>query len=571
MNLDVALLVASTIAGVLAVVVLVTGDDAAPRPRRAIRPGAPVRVAGAGVAALAVVAASGWLVAALIVGVGCWYAIGAWQQRDAGGVSDLQRIDALASWIENLRDVLIAGDQPIGAINATVATCPAAIKPQVRRLAAGLGRQDPAIVFRRFADDIDDPLGDLVAAGLLIAVQRGARTAAVLSSLAEQARRQSDRRRLVEAERAPIRTRGHPADGDHGHARPRAPGVRTRRIPRAVRQRRRPAVPRPGPRDLRDAAAPGAAPRPVPATEPIPHRRTIPMRTAGALVLCSVAFCAGTWLVVGGWRQPRPTLQRAMAHLHRPGVVAPASAADASDLVVSVGAFVEQRGASTWTRAWRQPLRLVGRSVETHVGYLVLASLGGLVAPALVLAILQVLGVVSIGIWVPAALSVACAIVLPLLVHSTTMAASGEVAVDLRHQLGAYLDMVTMLLAGNTGYEGALDQAARAGDGLLFRELRRAMREAGTTGQSLVRALEQVAGDYGIVELEQVAATATLSAAEGAPVARSLAAKCSTLRSTLAAEQEADARVRNDKVTPPLVAMALLFMALIIYPALNLN
>ena len=204
MSLDVALLVSSTVAGVLAVVVLATADDVAPRPRRGTRPGMPVRLAGAGVAALAVVAASGWLVATLIVGVGTWYAIGAWQQRDAGGVSDLQRIDALASWIENLRDVLIAGDQPIGAINATVATCPAAIKPQVRRLAAGLGRQDPAIVFRRFADDVDDPLGDLVAAGLLIAVQRGARTAAVLSSLAEQARRQSDRRRLVEAERAPI-------------------------------------------------------------------------------------------------------------------------------------------------------------------------------------------------------------------------------------------------------------------------------------------------------------------------------------------------------------------------------
>ena len=295
------------------------------------------------------------------------------------------------------------------------------------------------------------------------------------------------------------------------------------------------------------------------------------MRTAGVLVLCSLALCAGTWLVVGGWRQPRPTLQRAMAHLHRPGLVAPASTAEGSDLVVRIGTFVEHRGASTWTRAWRRPLRLVGRSVETHVGHLALASLVGLVAPALTLAILRGLGVVSIGIWVPAALSVACAIVLPLLVHSTTMAASTEVAIDLRHQLGAYLDMVTMLLAGNTGYEGALDQAARAGDGLLFRELRRAMREAGTTGQSLVRALEQVADDYGIVELEQVAATATLSAAEGAPVARSLAAKCSTLRSTLAAEQEADARVRNDKVTPPLVAMALLFMALIIYPALNLN
>jgi len=218
-----------------------------------------------------------------------------------------------------------------------------------------------------------------------------------------------------------------------------------------------------------------------------------------------------------------------------------------------------------------RPLRLIGRPVELHIGMLVLAALAGLVVPSLVLGLLQLAGVVSIGIWIPAALSVAAAMLLPVLVHSDAMARSAEVAIDLRHQLGAYLDMVTMLLAGNSGYEGALDQAAKAGDGLLFRELRRRMREVATTGHSLVGALELVADDYGIVELEQVAATATLSAAEGAPVARSLSAKCSTLRSTLAAEQEAAARVRTDKVTPPLVGMALLFMALIIYPALNLN
>jgi hypothetical protein len=204
MSLSLALLVASTIAGVLAVLVLFADGDVAPPPTTVARPGRWVRLAGAGAAALVVIAASGWLVAGVIVAVGSWYSIAAWQQRERSGVSDVERIDALASWIENLRDVLIAGDQPVGAINATVSTCPPTIKPQVRRLAAGLGRQDPAIVFRRFADDIDDPLGDLVAAGLLIAVQRGARTAAVLGSLAEQARRQADRRRLVEAERAPI-------------------------------------------------------------------------------------------------------------------------------------------------------------------------------------------------------------------------------------------------------------------------------------------------------------------------------------------------------------------------------
>jgi tight adherence protein B len=247
------------------------------------RPGQWVRLALAGAAAVALVvlAASGWLIAAAVVGVGSWHAIGAWQQRNAGGVSDLDRIDALASWIENLRDVLIAGDQPVGAINATVNTCPAAIKPQVRRLAAGLGRQDPAIVFRRFADDVDDPLGDLVAAGLLIAVQRGARTAAVLGSLAEQARRQADRRRLVEAERAPIQREvtlltvimgtlvvGLLVFGRAEYLEPYdSAGGQLFLGPR--------------PRDLRHAAPPGAAPRPLPATEPIPHRR-VARHTSGS-------------------------------------------------------------------------------------------------------------------------------------------------------------------------------------------------------------------------------------------------------------------------------------------------
>lgn len=152
-----------------------------------------------------VIAASAWVVPAIVVGAGAWWATGSWSRHRRRDGDDLARIDALASWIENLRDVLVAGDQPIGAIAHTVETCPAAIRPQVRRLAVGLQRQDPEIVFRRFADEIDDPIGDLAAAGLLIAVRRGGRTVAVLSALAEQARAQSDRRRLVIAERAPAR------------------------------------------------------------------------------------------------------------------------------------------------------------------------------------------------------------------------------------------------------------------------------------------------------------------------------------------------------------------------------
>ena len=291
------------------------------------------------------------------------------------------------------------------------------------------------------------------------------------------------------------------------------------------------------------------------------------MRATGYLIVASALLCAAVALMVTGWRQPRPSLDRSIRHLRR------ARAAPSSESPTRTrrwGLIAMSTPLGRRSAGWRQPLRLLGRDVPSHLGVLVAAALGGLVTPALVLGILHLTGWVSIGVFVPVAVSAIAAIVAPIAVHSDAIARSADVRIDVRHQLSAYLDMVTMLLAGNTGHEGALEQAARAGDGLLFIELRRRMREVGTTGSSLVGALALVGDDFGVVELEQVAAATQLSASEGAPVARTLAAKCSTLRSTLAAEHEAAARVRNDKVTPPLVGMAVLFMALIIYPALNL-
>ena len=157
------------------------------------------------IVAIVVVAVSGWLGPALVIGLMVFVGIrGLIRARRERG-SDTARIEALAGWVENLRDVLSAGDQPLGAIAATVTTCPQPVRQEVRRLAAGLTRQDPDLVLRRFADDLDDPIGDLVAAGLLIAIRQGARTVGVLSALAEQARSHADRRRLIESERAPAR------------------------------------------------------------------------------------------------------------------------------------------------------------------------------------------------------------------------------------------------------------------------------------------------------------------------------------------------------------------------------
>lgn len=157
------------------------------------------------VAFVLVVVATGWVLPAAMVAVVVWWVVRLFVERDRNAAGDLARVEALATWTEQLRDVLLAGDQPVGAIQATVATCPEVIRPQVRALAARLGRQSEQLVLRQWADDIDDPIADLVAAGLLVALGKGGKAEAVLSSLAAQARQQADRRKVLEAERAPAR------------------------------------------------------------------------------------------------------------------------------------------------------------------------------------------------------------------------------------------------------------------------------------------------------------------------------------------------------------------------------
>jgi tight adherence protein C len=296
------------------------------------------------------------------------------------------------------------------------------------------------------------------------------------------------------------------------------------------------------------------------------------MSAVAWLVLSAAVGMGGLVLCVDGWRQPRPPLDRVIAHLRRPGptgAVSDREAIGALRRVRTSGRRLASVAPGLFPSAVE--LRLVQRSLDSHVGAIAFTALVGGLGPVVVLGALQSLGVASLGIFVPVGLALVGVVAGPLIVHAAVVERARDVQTDLRFQLSAYLDVVTMLLAGNSGHEGALEQAALAGDGRLFIELRRRMREVGTTGKSLVEALRTAGDELGLVELQQVAATTALSSAEGAPVARTLAAKCSTLRSTLATEQESEARLRTSRLTAPIVGMALIFMALVIYPALSFS
>ena len=159
------------------------------------------------VAGLAVGAVTGWVVGAILtaLAVVCL-------PRVLGAGTDhkrnLERIEAIASWTEMLRDTLVAAAGLEQAILATAPACPAAIREEVTELAVRLERGERlAPSLRQLADRLRDPTADLVISALVLAAEHQARQLAdLLGELAGEAREQASMRMRVEAGRARTRT-----------------------------------------------------------------------------------------------------------------------------------------------------------------------------------------------------------------------------------------------------------------------------------------------------------------------------------------------------------------------------
>ncbi|MCC8245034.1 type II secretion system F family protein [Saccharothrix sp. NEAU-S10] len=150
---------------------------------------------------------TGWPVGAVLAGLAC-RALPRVLGRDPEQARRVARIEAVATWTEMLRDTLSAAAGLEQAILATAPLAPAAIRGDVGDLAADIGngeRLAPAL--RRLGERLDDPVGDLVVAALLLAAeQQTRRLTELLGSLADAARGQASMRMRVEAGRARTRT-----------------------------------------------------------------------------------------------------------------------------------------------------------------------------------------------------------------------------------------------------------------------------------------------------------------------------------------------------------------------------
>jgi len=123
-------------------------------------------------------------------------------RRGAGRVR-VARLEGLETWTRRLADVMAAHAALEQGIAASVRTAPPAIEEEVRALGARLaGRWPTEEALRAFADDLADPVGDVVAAALILtARRRGPALVRSLRALAGSVAAEVAVRRDVEADR----------------------------------------------------------------------------------------------------------------------------------------------------------------------------------------------------------------------------------------------------------------------------------------------------------------------------------------------------------------------------------
>jgi tight adherence protein C len=286
-------------------------------------------------------------------------------------------------------------------------------------------------------------------------------------------------------------------------------------------------------------------------------------------VLTGVVFAVGVSLLLSGLRPAPVALHRALAALRPSGVDHP-ELADASG---ALGRFVggpltrSSFGLRVLDRLGSD-LRVTGTSAADHLAARVAFAVTGLVWAPLVYGIAQ-LGGVRLPALMPLWLSVALAPVGFLVPTLTLRSAAAERRRDFRHALSAFLDIVSISLAGGRGVETALHDAASAGRGWAFDEIRRSLLEAQLLGETPWAGIARLGADLDIPELAELAASASLAGAEGARVRASLSAKARALRLHGLTEVESAAQAASERMSLPIVALMLGFIVFIAYPAVD--
>ena len=281
---------------------------------------------------------------------------------------------------------------------------------------------------------------------------------------------------------------------------------------------------------------------------------------------------------VASWRllfPSPPPLQAAIDRLQRRNQLVRITHADQTDgisefLGRTVGASLGRimRNLGLRVDSLEPDLRLVGRSLDQHLAQKVVLAFFGFALPAVVAAVWTV-GGFSVPLTFPTGVGLVLGVFFFFAPDISLRSETEERRKAFKQALGSFLDLVVISLAGGTGVESALRDAAGVGRGWAFAQLRNALEVTALTGETPWAALARLGEEVGVTELVELSATVSLAGTEGARVRDSLAVKAASLRDHALAEAEAEAQSTTEKMALPVVLLFLGFLILIGYPAVD--
>ena len=287
------------------------------------------------------------------------------------------------------------------------------------------------------------------------------------------------------------------------------------------------------------------------------------------VVLMGMVAGGGIWVMARGWWPSQPPLAATIEALGMTGraVSGQEAEAEASWWHRVVRSAAMSLGGD---RIVRRPslaadLALVERPPEAHAIDKLQTALFGAALPA----VLWVIS--SVGSALPAGLVGVSSIALGVggwfLADHQVAAKATRRRHEFRLVLATYLRLVTVLLAGGSGTEEALQDAAGYGTGWGFSLLRRCVTDARLVGRSPWSAMQTVAERTALDDLAELAGSMTLAGEAGAQVRRSLDASATALTERELADVDARAASRTERMNAP-IALLVIFPG--VYSVVNL-
>ena len=230
----------------------------------------------------------------------------------------------------------------------------------------------------------------------------------------------------------------------------------------------------------------------------------------------------------------------------------------------AVATFYARQG---WQqRSLRSDLALLDRNWESFLVTKVGLAASGFFGIPVLFGLLWVAGI-HVSFELPLWLALAAAAVFFLLPDAEVKRDAKLRREDFRRVVSAYLDLVSMSLAGGRGVPEALMSAAEISDGWAVRRIRNALADARLSGETQWAALESLGVRIGVSELVDLGHTLALTADDGAKIRQSLSSRAETLRHRELSEIEGKAGQQSQNMLVAQMLLCIGFLIFLIYPA----